>query len=379
MVTIPIWPGSSSFSIGDTPFGFYDNDLEFAQDADKVATWCARRLGYPLVDVELQDINFYACFEEAVSEYSNQVNQFNIIQNMLNLQGTTTTVNLTGKPVNMTLSKLIELSNEYGQEALVGGNIDVKTGSIQVYSQRQRYDLNELFRDVYESGSTIEIKKVFHYRRPASARFFDPYLGNQAMLDTFGFGNYSTGVSFLLMPMYADALRMQQIELNDMLRKSGYGFDLRNNKLTLHPVPTEDYKLYFEYIVKEDRSNASRNFASGSNLVSDPSNAPYEHHVYDGINSVGRQWIFKYTLALAKEMLGYIRGKYDTLPIPNSEVTLNHAELIAAAQNEKEDLVSELRKTLEQTRRTNQLQLQKEEAKYIKEQLNLIPLKIYIG
>lgn len=378
MVIIPIWPGSSSFSVGDTPFGFYDTDTEFVGDADKVATWCARRLGYPLVDVELQDINFYACFEEAVSEYSNQVNQFNIIQNMLNLQGTKSNINLTGKPVNMSLSKVIEISNEYGQEALVGGYIDVKTGSIQVIEQQQRYDLNELFRDVYESGSTIEIKRVFHYRRPASARFFDPYLGNQAMLDTFGFGNYSTGVSFLLMPMYADALRMQQIELNDMLRKSGYGFDLRNNKLTLYPVPTEDYKLHFEYIVKEDRSSLSRNFPSGS-YVSDPSNAPYQHHVYSDINSVGRQWIFKYTLALAKEMLALVRGKYDSLPIPNSEVTLNHAELIASAQNEKEDLVNELRRTLQETRRTNQLQLQKEEAKHIKDQLSSIPLKIYIG
>lgn len=378
MVTIPIWPGSSSFSVGDTPFGFYDADTDFASDADKVANWCARRLGYPLVDIELQDINFYACFEEAVSEYSNQVNQFNIIQNMLNLHGTKTNINLTGKAVNTSLAKIIELSNEYGQEALVGGYINVKTGSIQVYQQQQRYDLDALFSDVYESGSAIEIKKIFHHRRPASARFFDPYLGNQAMLDTFGFGNYSTGVSFLLMPMYADALRMQQIELNDMLRKSGYGFDLRNNKLTLYPVPTEDYKLYFEYILKEDRSSLSRNFPSGS-YVSDPSNAPYDHHAYNDINSVGRQWIFKYTLALAKEMLGYIRGKYDSLPIPNSEVTLNHADLIAAAQSEKDDLVTELRKTLQETRRTNQLQLQKEESKYIKEQLNSIPLKLYIG
>lgn len=378
MVIIPIWPGSSSFSPGDTPFGFYDDDIQFADDADKVAIWCARRLGYPLVDVELQDINFYSCFEEAVSEYSNQVNQFNIIQNMLNLHGTKTNINLTGKAVNVSLAKVIELSNEYGQEALVGGSIDVKTGSIQVYEQQQRYDLDALFTDVYEDGKAIEIKRVFHYRRPASARFFDPYLGNQAMLDTFGFGNYSTGVSFLLMPMYADALRMQQIELNDMLRKSGYGFDLRNNKLTLYPVPTEDYKLYFEYIVKEDRSSLSRNFPSGS-YVSDPSNAPYDHHPYKDINSVGRQWIFKYTLALAKEMLALIRGKYDSLPIPNSEVTLNHAELLASAQNEKEDLVNELRRTLQETRRTNQLQLQRDEANFIKDQLSLIPLKIYIG
>ena len=183
MVTIPIWPGSSSFTSGDTPFGFYDTDTDFVADADKVSTWCARRLGYPLVDIELQDINFYACFEEAVSEYSNQVNQFNIIQNMLNLHGTATNVNLTGKAINTSLSKVIEISNEYGQEALVGGTVNVKTGSIQVTAQNPRYDLDELFTDVNETGKTIEIKRLLHFRRPASARFFDPYLGNQAMLD----------------------------------------------------------------------------------------------------------------------------------------------------------------------------------------------------
>ena len=75
---VQIWPGSSSFSTGSTPYGFYDTDAAFASDADKVANWCARRLGYPIVDIELQDINFYTAFEEAVSEYSTQVNQFNI-------------------------------------------------------------------------------------------------------------------------------------------------------------------------------------------------------------------------------------------------------------------------------------------------------------
>ena len=77
MVDIPVWPGSSSFSPGRTPFGFFDLDPQFQLDADNVADWCAKRLGYPLVDIELQAENFYACLEEAVAEYSNQVNQYN--------------------------------------------------------------------------------------------------------------------------------------------------------------------------------------------------------------------------------------------------------------------------------------------------------------
>ena len=71
-----IYPGSSSFFPGQTPFGIYDEDYTFQEDAPKMALWCARRLGFPIQNVELQDENFYACFEESVSEYSAQVNQF---------------------------------------------------------------------------------------------------------------------------------------------------------------------------------------------------------------------------------------------------------------------------------------------------------------
>ena len=81
MANIQIWPGSSSFFPGDTPFGFYDNDLDFQTDVDKFAIFASRRLGYPIVDIELQDINFYTAFEMAAIEYSNQINQVNIVNN----------------------------------------------------------------------------------------------------------------------------------------------------------------------------------------------------------------------------------------------------------------------------------------------------------
>jgi len=109
-ITIPIWPGSSSFSAGKTPFGFFDTDASFSGSADKVATWCAQRLGYPLSDIELQAIHFYTCFEEATLEYSNQINQFAIRDNMLQLQGSPKSTNLTGKPVTPSLAKTLALS-----------------------------------------------------------------------------------------------------------------------------------------------------------------------------------------------------------------------------------------------------------------------------
>ena len=115
-VNIPIWPGSSSFAEGKTPFGYYDTDVEFTSSADATAGWCAKRLGYPIVDIELQDINFYACFEEAVTEYSTQVNQFNIRENLLSIKGQDTGSNLSQTQLNANLGGLITLAKDYGSE-----------------------------------------------------------------------------------------------------------------------------------------------------------------------------------------------------------------------------------------------------------------------
>jgi hypothetical protein len=378
MVEIPIWIGSSSFTTGSTPFGFFDNDAQFQVDADNVADWCAKRLGYPLVDVELQAANFYTCFEEAISEYSNHVNQFNIQQNMLSIMGTPTSNNLTHQNISTNMGGMIQLATEYGTETFTNGNVNFYSASISIQTDRQIYDLNQLIRDVRVPTGSIEIKKVHHYSPPASTRFYDPYLGNQAMLDTFGFGAYSTGVSFMLMPMYADLLRIQAIEFNDLMRKSSYGFELINNKLRIHPIPVKDFTLWIEYIVKEERANPLK-YQTASGSVSDMSNAPYNRMEYGKINSVGRQWIFRYTLALVKEMLGYIRGKYGTIPIPNGETTLNAADLLSAASTEKQALIDELRTMLDTMTRSKLLEAKRAETEHLNVALNGTPLKIYIG
>jgi hypothetical protein len=383
MIEIPIWPGSSSFTTGSTPFGTFDSDAQFRADIDAFADWCSKRMGYPIVDIELQDVNFYACFEEAVYEYSYNVNQFNIQQNLLSIMGTPTNNNLTHEHISTNMGGLIQLATEYGSETFTNGNVNFYSASIDVQYDRQNYDLNALIRDVYKPTGSIEIKKVHHYAPPASIRFYDPYLGNQAMLDTFGFGAYSTGVSFMLMPMYADLLRIQAIEFNDLMRKSSYSFELVNNQLKIFPRPVRDFKLWIEYIVKEERSNPLKyQPISGSNvpgLVSDMSNAPYDFMVYSNINSVGKSWIYTYGLALAKEMLGYVRGKYGSIPIPNGETTLNASDLLSAAATEKQTLVEQLRTMLDTMTRSKLLEAKRLEVEALGVSLNATPLKIYIG
>lgn len=376
MTEIPIWPGSSSFTTGSTPFGTFDNDPDFQAEADPFADWCAKRLGYPLVDVELQDVNFYTCFEEAVYEYSYHINQFNIQQNLLSIMGASTGSNLTQRNISTGMGPLVQLATEYGSETFTNGNVKFYSSSIDIQIGKQKYDLDALIRDVKVPTGSIEIKRVHHYSPPAAMRFYDPYLGNQAMLDTFGFGAYSTGVSFTLMPMYADLLRIQAIEFNDLMRKSSFTFEIIDNELRIFPVPTRDFKLWIEYIVKEERSNPLK-YPDGT--VSDMSNAPYDYMVYSKINSVGKSWIYSFGLALVKEMLGYVRGKYGSIPIPNGETTLNAADLLSAAATEKQSLVDQLRTMLDTMTRSKLLEAKRLETEALAASLNGTPLAIYIG
>ena len=383
-MAVPIWQGSSSFSSGDTPYGFYDADSDFISTVDRFADWSARRLGYPIVDIEMQSGSFYACLEEAVTEYSAQVNQFNIRDNLLHLQGQTTGSNLSGKKVTPTLGRTIFLSQQYGTEAGVGGFVDWKKGSISVSSGSQEYDLNELYGAVSESGDAIEIKKVYHDATPAVNKYYDPYattgFNTANFLQSFGFGDYSPGVSFTLMPVFEDLLRIQSIEFNDMVRKSQYSFSLINNKIRLFPKPTSNYKLYFDYILTSERNNT---LVTGSgepeNVISDYSNAPYDNMQYQFINDVGKQWIRKYGLVLCKELLGNVRSKFGSIPIPGSEFTLDGETLRSEAASDKELLITELRETLEQTSRRVLMETDSEESMRLQEKLNKVPLNIYVG
>ena len=385
MAQEPIWAGSSSFQSGNTPWGFYDSDNEFTSSADKFAVWSARRLGYPIMEVELQSGSFYACFEESITEYSAQVNQFNIKDNLLTLQGRATgsSNSLTHKRVTPTMGRTVFLSKQYGTEAGVGGNVDIKKGSITISSGSQEYDLNSLFVDGSGSGS-IEVRRVYYEGTPAMQRFFDPYAttgyGTINMIEGFGFGNYSPAVSFTLMPLFEDLLRVQAIEMNDAIRKSAYSFSLVNNKVRIFPDPTDSSTLYFDYINTSDRDDPLFTEYSGSaNVISDYSNIPYDNMQYQYINDVGRQWIRKYGLALCKELLGMIRSKYGTIPIPNAETTLDGETLRSEAATEKDALITELREMLEQTSRKALLEADKDEAEFLQEKLQKIPYQIYIG
>ena len=378
-----IWTGSVDFTSGSsTPFGIYDGDSSFQSDAPKVASWCAKRLGYPIIDIELQGENFFAVFEEATSEYSAQVNQFNIRNNLGSLEGQPTGANYTGQSVlGSELVNVATIAEAYGNFANVGGRADIKKNYITVGTGSQEYDLQTLFGDVSESGERIDITKVYHETTPAINRFFDPYSvsgqGTLNLIDEFGFGSFSPAAQFVMMPIYEDMLRIQQIEFNDQFRKSAHTFNIVNNKIQIFPKPTSRYNLWFEYQVVKERREAATIITP--NVVSDYSNIGYNFADYSKINDVGKQWIRKYTLALAKEMLGAIREKYNTVPIPGSEVSLDGAALRAEAQSEKDALIEQLRENLNEVSKKVRME---NEAAMVDQQQQIsqkVPLNIYIG
>jgi len=381
MANIPIYPGSSSFSPGDTPFGFYDGDSDFSTDADKFAVFASRRLGYPLVDIELQDLNFYAAFEEAITIYGNELYAYQVRDNQLSLEGASTGSNLNNALVTPSFEPIVRLTEMYGAEAGTGGNVPYYSGSIPFTASLQNYDLAEW---AVNQGitSSIEIKRVFYEASPAITRYYDPYVGtgfgSQNMFDSFGFGGMSPAINFLMMPLNFDLQAIQAIELNDQIRRSNYSFELKNNNLKLFPIPNSDAgSFWFEYIKREERIEGS--ITNHPDKITNVSNSPYTNPTYSQINSIGRNWIFEYALALSKEMLGYVRGKYSNIPIPNSEVTLNQGDLITAATTEKATLIERLRGYFDETSRKSLLERRAQETEFKQAELQQVPYTIYIG
>ena len=405
----PIWPGSSSFTTGSTPFGFFDADPLFQQHADSFAKYAAQHVGYPIMDVELIDINFYTAFEAAVVEYSNQVNQVNIVNNLVNTLGVQTGSSFlqgqsfTGANVGTSLNFITKLSRAYGTEADSGGTVRWKKAKISVEPGIQTYSIRDavsaslaLESSSLSNTSSIEIKRVLHNAPPAITRYFDPFvgtgLGSQQLMDSFNFGGFSPSISFMMMPIHADLLRLQAIEFNDQIRKSHYSFEIHGDDIKFWPIPTTGTgssassihynEVWFEYLFEEEKSKDAilfGNTALINGVVSDASNIPYTYQPYGSINDMGRAWILKYGAAIAKEMLGFVRGKYSSIPIPNAEVTLNGSDLITQGQTEKDALITQLREFLDKLTKEQMLTRQNAESTQMNEILAKVPLKIYVG
>jgi hypothetical protein len=378
MANIEIYTGNTNPAsvAGNTPFGLYDTEQAYRDASANTTLWCARRLGYPIVDIELHESQFFACFEEAVSEYGAQVNRFNIRENLLSAKGNSTSSNYTQKLVDRNLGRLIALSKQYGTEVGSGGTVDWRLGHITTLPNIQEYDLNLVLSSssgVLESND-IEIKRVFHQMSPAAGRHYDPQFGSETVLSNFGWGGSMSGIQYLALPIYDDLLKIQQTEFNDTVRRSHYTFELINNKLKIYPAPKVSFNFYVQYI-----HTADRNTLITSSVISDYSNMGYDNMVYGNINDPGIQWIRKYSLALVKQVLGSVRSKYSSIPIPGSDQTLDGDTLRSEGIAEAEALIAMLREDLEAASTRNLMEKENEITDFQQGMLNKAPLNIYIG
>ena len=389
VVPVIMWPGSGSSPIGRTAFGTFDDDDIFEETAPNVAKWVCNTLGYPIVSIELQDTNIYTNMEMATMKFASIVNEFNMRENMMAYQGMSTGSSFSQTLIRSTpVPYIVKLAADYGTEAQSGGTVDVKKGFVTIVAGQTEYNLQSLWAAASESGNRLEIRRIFHEIVPAMQRFFDPFAGTgtdmSSMLGSFGWTGYAVASNFLLMPMYETLLRAQAIELNDTIRRSGYSFEVHNNKVRIYPVPAQSGdRMWFEYMVEADKMLLT---PSGSGVLgrgehgvaSDYSNVPFMFVPFGDINDVGKEWIYRYTLALCKITLGGIRSKYDSLPIPNAEVRLDGTTLRQEGATELEKLEQYLRETLEQTGKSAQMKKQQENEENMMLIMKHIPAPIYI-
>ena len=399
-MNIPIYDGNPLWNPNATAFGFYNNEIEFQIDCLKVSKFVTTRLGYPLMDVELQTGSIFTAFEEAITMYGNELYAYLIRENVLDLTGLPyENIDLSEVIVQPNFDTIIRLSEQYGEEAGVGGNVTWYKGSVPLTSSVQDYDL-KVWAKQQGISSSIEIKRVFYQEPiPASARYLAPFdgfgFGGVAAAGLMGMGGFGGSMGFLMMPLNYDMQIIQSIEMNQMVRLSNYSFEVHNNVIRIFPIPgpydvsgVDDFaedidgscncgNLWFEYILRDERLESS--LICAEDKITNVSNMPYQNPVYSLINSVGRQWIFEMTLAICKEILGYVRGKYSTVPIPNAEMTLNQSDLLGAATAEKTALLERLRAYFDENSRASLLERKVREADAVLKELDQVPRVIYIG
>lgn len=374
---------------GSTPFGVFDNDPQFQVDGEKVIPYVLQKLGDPIVHVELTQYQIYQSFEEACLEFSSIVNQYQAKSTLSSLLGTPTGT-LTGgenRYVKKTLQYELGQTDAYDQWAGVNSTQTLYSGSIEMLPGVQHYDLQVLMSGTVNSRMRIE--KVFHFSPLSAYRFFGTTSAINYLHNQFQFESFTPETVFYMLPIWEDILRGMQFETSNRVRRSQYSYDLRNNVLGIYPPPAQSTTLWFQYYLGPNPTvpgDTSYYDASGSAQtsaeaggVANISNVPFDFIKYSLINSIGKNWIWKMTLAFAKELLGQVRSKMTTIPIPNGDLTLNGPELTSDARQEADRLRDELRGILEETTYDKLAEKEAAEADALRRTIAEVPLAIYVG
>tara|TARA_Y100000992_G_scaffold38180_1_gene21408 strand:+ start:1817 stop:2965 length:1149 start_codon:yes stop_codon:yes gene_type:complete len=363
-----------------TPFGIYDSETDFISNADNIVTFVKRKLGDDILSVELTKKQIWGNFEEATLEYSSILNQYQAKSQLVNFLGFSTG-SMSGseeKFIRENLEFLSRFAEPYAMEAGIGGSYNSLSGSIELEIGRQDYDIytelsggnGGLFDN---TKGKLKIEEVFHYNPQAAYRFFDTTSAINYLNNEFSFESFTPETVFYILPVYEDILRGGQLDLSNRVRRSNFSYKITGTNFRVYPIPTKTQKLFFR--IRQYPDPTSPSYRDDTiHGVSNMSNLPFGNVKYNRINSIGRQWIRSYTLAISMEQLGYIRGKFGSIPVPNSDVTLNSSDLISNGRTDRDGLKEKLREMLDSMTYDKLIETQSTRAEQIQKQLKYVPI-----
>lgn len=376
---------STVFTVGQTPFGIFDSDSQFQADAGKLVAFVSRKLGESQIQVELSSSDVYVAFEESCLEYSATVNMYQAKSVLSSLLGSATGT-LGGQQnryPQLSLEWQRRMAQAYGDEAMVGGNRPLYSASIGMTTTTQDYDLQTLINPTGSDGlpRRMIIRDIFHFSPLSAFRFFGTTSAINYMHNQFGFESFTPETIFYLLPIWEDILRGMQFETSNRVRRSNYSYELHNNVLKVFPIPTTALNLHFTYHLADESPFGGTGVNKDKTVdgVANISNVPFGNIEYSKLNSISKTWIWKFTLALCKETLGYVRRKMMSIPIPNGELTLDGEALVQDAHMEMETLRSDLKEMLEATTYDKLYAKEAEQAAALAESMKFVPLAIWVG
>ena len=404
--TISKAQSSDSYPFGiyiDSTGDFYDSNF-ISGALDQVA-YTYKKLGGDVLDVELTEENVYSAYEEAVLEYSYIVNLYQGKSVMSSLLGAQTgtfdhdgtlesgdlSSSLGGTHVALKYPKYKfsysrRISEGISEEANMNGNLDILSGSIETVEDQQEYDLQELLSDDAEftsriGSSRITVRQVYYKTPHAMWRFYGYYGGMNSVGNLSTYGMFSDDSTFEIIPPWQNKLQAMAYEDAIWTRNSHYSFEIYNNKLRLYPTPSDisPDKIWVRFTVHKEPWEEDSDRQNGMEGVNNLNTLPFSNIPYKNINSIGKQWIRRFAFSLAKEMLGQIRGKFATVPIPGESVTLNASDLLSQAKEEQDKLREELKTILEELTYQKLSEQEAAMSNNSSENLKNIPAGVFVG
>jgi len=374
-----------------TPFGIFDTDSEFKSEADQIVVFVKRKLGDDILSVELTKKQIWATFEEAGLEFSSLLNQYQAKSQLVQFLGMPTTGSMgamsgsEGKYPRENLDFLTRFAEPYAFEAGVGGSYNMISGSIALEANRQDYDIYTELKSggnlVFSSSlnplrTKIQISEVFHFSPQAAYRFFDTTSAINYLNNEFSFESFTPETIFYVLPVFEDILRAGQLDISNRVRRSNYSYKVIGTKIRIYPMPTTDSNPKFLFIRVRFFSDPLKPAYQDDTIkgVSNISDIPFGVLEYSNINSIGKQWIRQYSLALCTELLGQIRSKFGSIPIPGADLSLNGTALVTQGREDKDKLKTQLKEMLETMTYDKLMETAAARAESINKQLKYVPM-----